>query len=836
MKIRVILVLAFISTAFSLFAQAPKWKVELSDPVKINDFVGKGKYLFLANKEYAWCFDAATGTKKWETEIDDFNSKGPQRLIGDLYVVAVDDKLTGYDALTGKVKWQREYSDISQDDYTDLSFLDDVCVIRYGSTHIGVDLATGKENWRQEISYNQKVLEKGGYNFVVRKKQGKMMVFDNDENLNVYDIRTGKLLATFGNSEPEYDVVKAGKEWVYEDSTERYNLILMDGFTSLIDLDRNREVIRHEMDIDEDRLFVLPTKQGMAVMGKDQVAHFRFASGKVNNVPIDVSSYRSFFSFTVNGTDLAFFSQEDGGFVVDVTNEKLLWKNEDIPELNDGYAHRLVGMDGENAIFTIAVSSLAKRNRLQVASINLLTGKVNYSHYVARSENYIPGIGRTMVGISKALSGEAGAQSNSTNRGMRIIDDSYDNIGISYEYFDYNGNIVIALRTKANMQNPETGDRGGEGFFAFEPKTGKVAYKDYFRCSDEGSGGMEPKVVAPQGNVVSNGKGIVFMPGEDKIIAFDLNSGKRLWTQDKLEAKPTSLALIDGTIYAQLGAQDYDVLLEKNSIKFKEYNEDEPFGYAAIDPKDGKILWRIELPMASGVNMPDFSIINYYNPKTKQLYLSDDEKLYALKLTSDSKGAFDWVIELEKSKIGEMPYKKTYAVTETYIGSRPRSYTSSTYLGGGYTLETTTTYGGIEPDKQMEFLDEAGSAELTTVYTSFWGNIWGVSARRCLRIIAANGKIFAMGTKGAVYLEASTGKPIWEHEWEYDYEAVDYVPRIIGNNLVYCMDRKLACVDMTTGKEKWSVKEGKKSKFFLSEDEKSMFSINEEVVSGYELK
>ncbi len=839
MRIRflyLLLAVVFLPCSRSL-AQAPKWKVELDDPAKIHEFVGDGKYLFLATGKYAWGYDAKTGEKKWDLKVDDFNKKGPKQLVGDAYLVASDDKLRSYDAITGKLMWEHEYADIDQDDFMELSFLNTTTVLRYGNIHIGVDLKTGNELWRSKISYNQKALQKGGFNYSVVKSRDKMLVFTDDETLDLYDVRTGKLLNRFTDCEPNYDVIEKKKDWDYRDSTGRYQLYLLDGSVILIDLQTNQQLVKHEMKIDEDRVYLVPTDAGIAVIGKKEIAHFRFATGTVTTVPIDVSAYRSFFTFKVAGKDIAFVSEDGACFAVDMTNDKLLWNLEKAPELEDGYAHRLLKMDGTNAVFTLAVTSIGKRNQLHAVSIDLLTGKINYSLNVARSDNYIPGIGRALTNFSMRNFGNPNAvASNTTGKGKTIIDPSYDFIGFTYDNFEYNGKIVIAIRTKAKMLEPESKDRGGEGFFAFDPATGAVAYKDYFRCSDEGAGGMDPKKVAPQGNVVSNGKGIVYMPGHDCIIAFDLTSGKRLWTQDKIDAKPTSLALIDGTLYVQFGTQDYDVVLQKNSIKFDKYNDDDPYGFAAIDPATGAIIWRIETKKACGVNMPDFSIMNYYNPKTKQLYLSDDEKLYALKLTRESKGAFDWTIDLDDAKIGEMPYKKTYAITETYIGSKPRSYTSSTYIGGGYVLESTTTYGGVEPDKQLEYLDEAGSAELTTVYTSFWGNIWGVSARRCLRVVAADGKILVLGTKAAALLEAASGKPIWQHQWDYDQDEVQYVPRIMGNNLVYCIDRHLESLDLKTGKVNWQAKEGKKSKYFTSPDDSYLFSINEEIICGYTLQ
>lgn len=832
---RIILLLALSVVSISANAQAPKWKVELDEPVKSYEFVDNGKSLFLANGKYAWGYDAATGAKKWDLKVNDYNKKGPHQLVGDSYLVSNDDKVQFYNAITGKLTWEHQYKDVDQDDFMELSNLDQTTVLRYSNTHIGVDLATGNELWRADIRYNQKALEKAGYNYSVSKKYQKLLVFSKDNALDMYDVRNGKLLAHFEDCEPNYDVGAKKKEWSYKDESERYELFILDGSVAVIDLKENKMVTKHEMKVDEDRVFIVPTVYGAAVVGKKEVANFRFEKGTVSSVPIDISAYRSFFTFRASNKDIAMISMDGELIAIDLTNDKQLWKDADMKEIEDGYAHRLIKQIGDNAIFTFAYSSMGQKSRIHAVSVNLITGKINYDIPAAKSDNYFGSFMRAVTAFSLSMNKQT-TTSNTTGKGKALVDPSFDNIGFSYETFDYNGNIIIAIRSKATMRNPETNDRGGEGFVSFNPETGAVAYKDYFRLADDGVGGADVKKYVPQGNVVSNGKGIVYLCGKETLVAFDLTKGKRLWTQEKLDGKPTQLALIDGTLYVQIGAQDYDVVLQKNSIKFDKYNDDDPYGFAAVDPATGNIVWRIETKHACGVNMPNFSIMNYYNPKTKQLYLCDDEKLYALKLTRESKGAYDWTMDLDDAKIGEMPYKKTYAVTETFIGTKPSTHTSSTYLGGGYVLESTSTYGGIEPDKQMEFLDAAGSAELSTVYTSFWGNIWGVSAKRCLRIVAANGSILALGTKGASLIDGATGKQFWKHEYDYDQDAVQYTPRIVGKNLVYSFNRQLACVNLETGKTIWQTKEGKKSKFFTSPDDKYLFSINEEVVSGYDLQ
>ncbi len=228
--------------------------------------------------------------------------------------------------------------------------------------------------------------------------------------------------------------------------------------------------------------------------------------------------------------------------------------------------------------------------------------------------------------------------------------------------------------------------------------------------------------------------------------------------------------------------------------------------------------------------LPQFSLKNYYNKATSQLYFSDEEKIYALGLRRDG-GKYDWEFGLDKNKVGEMPLKKVYAVNETWVGTVPRTQTVST--GGGWSYSYTT--GGTDAEGQASFLEDVSGADIATTYTS-WGNIWGVTAKRCLRVLFDEKSLLVFGSEGIGMVDVSSGKARWVTEWDYDNEAVQYIPKAMSGKVVYCVDRKLTSIDLASGKQVWQVKEAKKPRFFTSPDRSYIFSIDEEVISGYQVR
>lgn len=828
-------VLLFVVTSAQLNAQA-KWKVELDDPAQLYEFVGNGKYLFFNSDELAWLYDASTGKKVWDIKVKDYEKKGIHQLVGEQYLVSTDDGLNCYDALTGKLQWQKIYKGIDQDEFMSLEFIEKAAVLRYGDPHLGIDLATGNELWRAEIKYNGSLVEKGTFNYMILDQQKKMLVMEKGDNAGLYDVLTGKKLLTLKDYEINGDLIKKNNTWRYKSPTQAYVLLVLDDGAAVIDIANNKELVRKKFDIDGDYEILLPTATGCAVFGEDKIVHFDFETGKTLEILYPISDMRTYKTYTVGDKDLLLIGAKDKMVCVDLRGGTILWQTKkDDPQFN-GYAHRYITQDGNNIIFTFnstkLTGSVGTGTALYIVNMDALTGAVNWRVHVAHWEGAITGLARTMGKFAGAMVGALGS-----GQGGRQISASfgYDNIGFDYDVSEFNGNLLVTNINKVTMVNPLTGKEPGEGFCMVNPKTGEIVYRNYMVIKQNSSWSSATQGIAaynPQPLIIDN---IAYVCGNSRVIGVDLASGKTLWTVDKdlKDGYPVDIAVFDGVVYVKFGKYPVTTALDKNKIKLDSPWDRDPYGFAAIDAVTGKLLWRLETKTDPGLLLPQFSIARYYNPAKRQLYFADEEKIYALQLRRDG-GKFDWELNMDKNNIGDLPYKKMFAVNETWLGTVPRTSSTTTQLGGGWSMTTTSTSGGTSEKAVSKFIEDAEGAEATTTYTS-WGNIYGVSAKRCLRVLFDEQHLLVFGTDGIGLVDIATGKPKWVTEWDYDYEAVQYIPRVHNNRIVYCVDRKLTCLDLTTGKILWQLKEAKRPRFFTSPDERYLFSIDEDVISGYEL-
>jgi hypothetical protein len=835
-RIGLIVVAVLLLVVFTL-ADVPTWKVELDDPVQLYEFLRDGKYLFFNSDEYAWLYDASTGQKVWSLEVKGYEKKGVHELVGERYLVGTSKGLNCYDAITGQLLWQKEYKGIDQDDYMSLEFIENICVLRYGEPHLGIDLETGNEIWRLDIRYDGSLADRGTFNYSFLSQQRKMLVMEKGDKVSLFDVVSGKKVLELKDYEINGDLVKENKSWMYKAPDQKYVLVVLDDGAAVVDIVNNRELVKKKFDIDGDYEILLPTATGCAVFGDKQIVHFDFTAGTTLDVPYSIDDMRTYRLYAVGDQDILLIGAKDRMAAVDLRAAKLLWQTAKDDLQFDGYAHRYIKQEGEDAIITYNSTKLTGTvgtgTALYLISVNLLTGKLNWRVHSAHWEGAITGLARTMGKLAGALASFVGPKS-----GGRQISASfgYDNIGFDYDVKEVGGNLLVMNFNKVTMINPETGKSGGEGFCMVEPATGRVVYRSYFEMKNNSSWGAAGQgVVAhtPEPLFIDNA---VYVCGNARVMAFDVNEGKRLWVVEKelKDGYPTDIVVIDGVVYVKFGKDPVKPGLEKNSIRLDSPWEKDPHGFAAIDVATGKLLWRVETKKDPGLMLPQFSIANYYHPVTKQLYFADEENLYALQLRRDG-GKYDWTLNLDKNKIGDIPPKKMYAINETWLGSVPRTTTTTHNLGGGWTATTTSTSGGVTDEGARSFIEDAFDADVTSTYTS-WGNIWGVTAKRCLRVLFDEKQILVFGMDGIGLIDIATGKPKWTQEWDYDYEAVQYIPRVHNGKVLYCVDRKMTCIDLASGKQLWQTKEAKKPRFFASPDQTFIFSIEEDVIKGYALR
>jgi len=85
-KIISIIVALFIFTSFLYSQEAPKWAVNLGEPIKTSEFMQDGKLIFFTSGEYAWCYNVVSGTEVWSMEVPDFDEDGISYLLGEMYL------------------------------------------------------------------------------------------------------------------------------------------------------------------------------------------------------------------------------------------------------------------------------------------------------------------------------------------------------------------------------------------------------------------------------------------------------------------------------------------------------------------------------------------------------------------------------------------------------------------------------------------------------------------------------------------------------------------------------------------------------------------------------
>lgn len=829
-----LVVLLFTLTAVG--SEAPVWKVELDESIQNYNFLQDGKYLFFTNAEYIWLYDTQTGKEIYNMEIDDFEEEGIHQLVDEWYLVSTGDGVQCFDAVKGEKIWESEF-DVSQSDFTEIMAFGDIAVLRYGEDHVAFNFADGKQIWQTEIEYYGELVDIGTHNYFEFNAMKKIAVMDDGGELMIYDMNDGKQSAVFEDIEPNRNLIEKKFPWSLRGRDNECLVLVTDDGAVLIDVKNNKELARREIDIDGDYSVMLPTPNGCAILGEENVVYFNYKDGSVKEMPFPVDDMRTFKSYTVGDKGILVMSMEDQVFGINLEAGEILWNTPKDDETFEGYIHKYIKQDGNNIIVAYnraRLSSHPAGTYIFCMSFNALTGKLNYKTTVLASQaamsNFTRGLAKTITGAFATFVavGSGGVASGQAGAAIDMVSDmmGYGNIGFDYNVFEHNGNIVFESRTEIAMFDPETREAPGEGYVAVNIASGAIVYKDYFAIAE----GMTKQDLNASCPPLVDGN-ISYAGGEERLYAFDLSSGKRLWSitgNEKLEMI-TDLMVDNDVLYVQFGKIEYNIGLKEDEIVVKEKLDVDPYGFMAIDTKSGDILWTVDMETPPGLYSPQFTLENYYNGVAKHLYYSDEKGTYALNMGRDG-GSLDWTFNYDENNIGEMEFDETYAINEKWIGTQ-KVITTTTYSSG---FSTTTTSGGLDEEETASFIEDAAGADFINYYVS-WGNIWGVTAKRCLKV-TTNGKvIIVFGPKGIASVNPKDGKANWTTEWGYDYEEMQYVPQIFKNSIIYCLDRELTLLDLKSGKELWKVEESNKPRFFTSPDKKQFFSIDEEVISGYDL-
>jgi outer membrane protein assembly factor BamB len=837
-KIKTILLGLFIAVTSVLAQDIPKWALDLDEPIQFYEFINNGKYLFITSGEYVWCYSAENGEEIWKMEVPGFEEEGVSQLLGEMYLTNSNDKLQAYDALTGKLIWENEYDGISQADFIDLIFVMNHAMFDYGDDKLGIDLNTGKELYRNEIDFWGELVNLGTFNYDVFETQKKLLIMEESEKAALYDIVTGKQLFIGEDYDVNRDLIKNNLKWAYKDKDETHYVFVLEDAAVLFDMVNNKEAARVQLDIDGDKNVILPTAVGAAVMGEEEMVHFNFRTNEFTQVKFPFDDVRTLSSFKVGGKDILILSLEDRLAAIDLVAGKVLWQTED-KETFEGYVHKYIKVDEDNNLIAsynrARMMSTDYGTYIYLMSINALSGKLNYKTPVLLSQtgltSFTRGLTKTVTAAFAVLAsvGSAGMSSNAAMKAYDHINDllGYNNIGFNYNVFEYKGDLIFESREKVNMWNPSTRDDPGEGYVRVNTQTGKIVYSSYFEISS-GLNEIAFNKLAP----IALSDNIKIIPGDEKLIAFDLDKGTVFWTIEGEAGFVTDLMFADGVLYTKFGRQDYSVYLVEDNVEVKELWSEDPYGFMAIDAASGKILWKVNTETDPSLTTPAFSLTNYYNESLKRLYFADEQNVYALKLGKDG-GKYDWQYNFDKEGLGEMEYDETFAIQERWIGNEARSASISAYSAlGGWALISGGRRGGLDIEASSKFIEDAVDSDLETTYSSY-GNIYGVSAKKCLKVSYGKDVLLVTAPEGFALLKAADGSKVWKTEWDYDKKEVNYLPKIIGDKLVYCLDENLVLMNLKDGGILWNAEESDKAKFFTSLDGKYFFSINDETIRAY---
>lgn len=115
-----------------------------------------------------------------------------------------------------------------------------------------------------------------------------------------------------------------------------------------------------------------------------------------------------------------------------------------------------------------------------------------------------------------------------------------------------------------------------EGATSFDARTGKEKEREKFKINENGLALTEADPVFDDSNIYISGKG--------RIRAVNRRTGEVAWKADDV-GNAAEMALVGTTLFVRTGGQF-------TRLKDGETESKGPFGVAAIDARDGKVLWR----------------------------------------------------------------------------------------------------------------------------------------------------------------------------------------------------------------------------------------------------
>ncbi len=770
----VLLTLTAIGSVNAQKSGGAAWRVTTQDDFASIRYPQDRSHVVLAKGAKVWSHNTTTGQLEWTIEVPDHESDGlAMVMLKDRFLLSsTKNNIVCYATADGKKLWELPLDGIDQSNYSAYTEEGgDLIILRYEEKIVQINTSTGKEQWRSTI--NMDLREKGEVSLYMLPKSKRTVVFTKDATADVFDDASGKRILSVP-CKPNMDIAGTRSEWVNVPETQNTLVLLDEESVIILDVVQGTELARKPFKIDGDLKPLYPDSIGCMILGADALMYVNTSNGKSVQRPFSYSDMRGQSLLNVNGKWQIWMASVDKMVVLDAEAPALLWESAANDKQFAGFAHSVFAPKG---------------------GVNDNGGIVLAAYVEPRSDGDNPGTYLYAQGIN-AQTGKVVYKNAITVAKDVVSSKEFKDIGMWYSLFELKGTSCIAVASRESLLNPSTKTEPGEGLVAFNSKTGAVLYSQYFAVAQ----GMDEDFGEPPVEWIS---GVAYMAGNRSIVAVDLATGKKLWTIDKdLGGQAFAIDQIDGVVYAKIGKKQFTAVYTLGNDSFlanytstssadkftaSDVWSSKPFGFTAIDASTGKLLWHMgvendpemavgEFAVRGSNLMKSFSFRDFYDESKKQLYYSDLDNVYALKMGPQG-GTLAWTLSLDDAGLGDVEYENAF----------------------GYdTKEQTLT----QPVK----LNWDGKSLL----------------------------MFGQDAIGA--LNTSSGKTTWVHEWRYGRDKVKYVPRMIGTNLLYSVRGKIVYLDLATGSTLWSDEIADDASISSIKDSPFLITWDDDVLAGYKLK
>lgn len=803
---------------FNLLSQK-LWEEELMEDIKLIEQVDNNSKLFIGAEEYIYLYDMNSGQKIYEKEIDDYYDDVVYNVFDGVFFTATDKYvLSAYDVLTGNKIWEREWDDLNQRNYTEYFVAGNTPIIRYNKLHLALDHKNGNIKWAQAIEYDESILQFQTWNRKELSASNLLFIINDDETMSFYSTINGSRMFQLNNMEYHKKLIQSNRDWFVVDSTNTYAFIAGDDFMIIYDLVYNKTVTRVKMDFDEDYEPFNFVDGGVIIMGEDAVGFFDFVSRRFTPLGLSASDFRTYDLMEYNGVKYFFGSFYNELHCYNLNTGQRMWAIGKGSEIFEGYIHKYLTIEDDIVYLAHCYGENPPNGGtwLHLLAVNLNDGSLEYkTDALFLTEYYIPSFTRFVAGIS----GDKLSQ--------------YKNIGFNYSVERINGDFLFISSSIVPMLHPESRDEGADGIVLIEKKSGKIKYRDFLELNDYTWNNKNYEVRKEY--LIKDSD--ILLIGNISTALYDLKTMKRKWKSPEYDEVFVVDAIIkDEVVILKFGLIEYDVYLKPPgildvwadaSIKLNKKRNETPYGFIGLDLKNGNKLWSKEVDDDPGFLTPDFSLESNFKEKSKSLIFGDEENLYSLNLN----GEYNWQIKFKNTKVGSIEIDEMYSIQEFLLARETSDYYA---FGGRYKYIVKHTYDYTYDSEIEKFADAMQGADVFMTYKKF-KKTWGSVAKKALGILSSDTRILAMGEKGVAFIDIESGKIIWEHTWNYDTDDVQYLPTIIGNSIISCIDEKFSKINMISGEKEWEYNLKDKTKYISSKDGKYIFTFRYNIVGSYKL-